>query len=72
MKTVRVRVPEELYKQLTELIDQGWFPNKEHVFDLALRKFLNSHRPELLERTFHEDVEWGLRGGIRKAKGSRK
>jgi hypothetical protein len=33
------------------------------VIDLALRKSLNSHRPELLERFIREDVDWGLHGG---------
>ena len=28
----------------------------------ALRRFLETHRPELMERHVWEDVEWGLRG----------
>jgi len=28
----------------------------------ALRRFLDTHRPELMERYILEDVEWGLHG----------
>jgi Arc/MetJ-type ribon-helix-helix transcriptional regulator len=72
MKTIRVRIPEEDHEQLEQLIHQGWFPNRDHVLKLALRKFLNSNRPELLERAFHEDVEWGLRGAFRTSRRDRK
>jgi hypothetical protein len=28
----------------------------------AVRRFLETHRPELMERYIWEDVEWGLHG----------
>jgi hypothetical protein len=28
----------------------------------AIRRFLDSHQPDLMERFVREDVEWGLRG----------
>jgi Arc/MetJ-type ribon-helix-helix transcriptional regulator len=62
MKEVRARIPNEMYEQLETLIKQGWFPSREYVLKLALRKFLYSHRPEVLEKQIRDDVEWGLRG----------
>ena len=35
---------------------------KEDILKEALRKFLDSHRPEMMERFVREDTEWGLRG----------
>jgi hypothetical protein len=62
-KTIRVKVAEELLTGMDHLVQEGWFPSREYILEKALKKFLNSNRPELLERFFREDVEWGLRGG---------
>jgi Arc/MetJ-type ribon-helix-helix transcriptional regulator len=63
MKNVRAKISEELYRQLDTLVKEGWFPSREEVVKLALQRFLDSHRPELMEKAILEDVEWGLRGG---------
>ena len=62
-KTIRVSLPADLIAELDERISEGWFPSRDLVLEKALKKFLNSHRPEIMERHFLEDVEWGLRGG---------
>ena len=48
---------------MDNFVAEGWFPSREQILEKALKKFLNSNLPELLERHFREDVEWGLRGG---------
>jgi Arc/MetJ-type ribon-helix-helix transcriptional regulator len=63
MKTIRITLPEALIAELDERIEEGWFPNRDLIFEKALKKFLNSHRPEIMEKHIREDVEWGLRGG---------
>jgi len=63
MKTVRIKIPEKLYRQLNRLVKQGCFSDHAAVAEIALRKFLNSYRPEMIERFLHEDVQWGLRAG---------
>jgi Arc/MetJ-type ribon-helix-helix transcriptional regulator len=63
MKHLKFDIPDQLYRQLETLVKQGWFRDQEEILNLALRKFLNSNRPELLERFFREDIEWGLSGG---------
>jgi Arc/MetJ-type ribon-helix-helix transcriptional regulator len=63
MKHLKFDIPDQLYRQMDTLVKQGWFRDQEEILNLALRKFLNSNRPELLERFFREDIEWGLSGG---------
>ena len=63
MKTVEARIPEQLDQQIDTLVEQGWFRSRDQLFQEALRRFLEAHRPELMERFIREDIEWGLRGG---------
>jgi Arc/MetJ-type ribon-helix-helix transcriptional regulator len=62
MKTIQTEVPENLYKNAVALVKEGWFLNEKDVFSEAIRRFLDSHRPELMEKFILEDVEWGLHG----------
>jgi Arc/MetJ-type ribon-helix-helix transcriptional regulator len=62
MKTIRAEVPEQLYKKALVLVREGWFRNEEDVFAEALRRFLDAHEPELMEKFILDDVEWGLHG----------
>jgi Arc/MetJ-type ribon-helix-helix transcriptional regulator len=62
MKTVQAELPEKLYEALQAFIRDGWCANEGELIREALRRFLESHRPDLMERHIREDVEWGLRG----------
>jgi Arc/MetJ-type ribon-helix-helix transcriptional regulator len=62
MKTVETRIPDRLDRAIDALVEQGWFSNRDEVVQEAIRRFLDIHRPELLEKFVREDVEWGLRG----------
>jgi len=62
MKTVQTEVPENLYKDAVALAEEGWFRDEKEVFSEAIRRFLESHQPELMHRFIREDVEWGLHG----------
>jgi metal-responsive CopG/Arc/MetJ family transcriptional regulator len=62
MKTIRISLPAELIAELDERIREGWFPGRDLIFEKALKKFLNSNRPELLEKFILEDVESALHG----------
>ncbi|HHT9111590.1 MAG TPA: CopG family transcriptional regulator [Candidatus Brocadiaceae bacterium] len=62
MKIVKMEVPEHLYKNAVALVKEGWFLDEKEVFSEAIRRFLDSHRPELMEKFILDDVEWGLRG----------
>jgi len=64
VKTVEARISERLDRQIDALVDQGWFGSRDKVVQEAIRRFIDAHRPELMERFIREDVEWGLRGQI--------
>jgi Arc/MetJ-type ribon-helix-helix transcriptional regulator len=60
--TVQTKIAARLDRQIDALVEQGWFHSRDQVFQEALRRFLDTHRPELMERFVREDIEWGLRG----------
>ncbi len=62
-KTIKAEIPEQVYRQLDRLVTEGWFKSQEDVVEEALRRFLSTHQPELMEQFLREDVEWGLRVG---------
>jgi Arc/MetJ-type ribon-helix-helix transcriptional regulator len=62
MKTVHAKITDKLDRAIELLVERGWYSNRDEVIREAIRRFLNAHRPELMERFVHEDVEWGLRG----------
>jgi Arc/MetJ-type ribon-helix-helix transcriptional regulator len=62
MKSMQTKVPEELYKKATAMVEDGWFRDEQDIFLEAIRRFLDSHRPELMQKFIHDDVDWGLKG----------
>jgi len=42
------------------LVEAGWFRDLDELMLNALRRFVESHRAELIERFIRADVEWGL------------
>jgi Arc/MetJ-type ribon-helix-helix transcriptional regulator len=62
MKKIRIDIPDKVYQEIEILVKEGWFRDREDIIQQALRRFLDSHRPELLEKFIREDIEWGLRG----------
>lgn len=62
MKKIQASIPNAIHKKIQELIDQGWFRSEKTILAEALRQFVNSHTPELMEKYFRDDMEWGLRG----------
>ena len=62
MKTIQTEVPEQLYKKAQMLVKEGWFRDEQDIFSEAIRRFLDTHRSDLMEKFVREDVEWGLHG----------
>jgi len=60
--TIQTTLPTRLAERMEALIREGWFPNADVLIAEALRRFLDTHRAELMERFIREDVEWGLHG----------
>jgi Arc/MetJ-type ribon-helix-helix transcriptional regulator len=60
--TVTTDVPVRLLDQMRMLVEAGWFRDMDELMLDALRRFVESHRGELMDRFVREDVEWGLQG----------
>ena len=62
MQTIEIELPDQLYKGINALVKNGWFRDENEVLCEAVRKFIESYHPELIEKFILEDVEWGLHG----------
>ena len=62
MRTIQTKVPERLFKKAEALVKEGWFRDEKDIFSEAIRRFLDSHQSELMEKFVSDDVEWGLHG----------
>ena len=62
MKTVEAEIPDRFDRAIDALVERGWFPSRDEIIREAIRRFLDAHQPDLMERFVREDVEWGLRG----------
>jgi len=60
--TIKTEVPLGLLTQVQKLVEAGWFRSLDDVILDALRRFVESHRTELMEEFIREDVEWDLHG----------
>ncbi|MFQ4136199.1 hypothetical protein PGN35_007740 [Nodosilinea sp. PGN35] len=63
---MQAEVPTSLVTQAQRLIDAGWFGRMDDILLDALRRFLDSHRDELMEDFIRQDMEWGLEGDGRR------
>ncbi|MBM4079885.1 MAG: CopG family transcriptional regulator [Planctomycetes bacterium] len=61
-KVTTVNLPPRLAEQVEAYVRAGWFPDVNALITEALRRYLESHRMELMEQFVLKDVEWGLRG----------
>lgn len=59
---IHTEVPTGLLSQAQHLIEAGWFRSLDELVLDALRRFLESHRVELMEDFVRQDIEWGLNG----------
>lgn len=59
---IQTEVPDSLLQQAQHLVEAGWFRSLDEVMLDALRRYVESHRAELMEAFVLQDVEWGLRG----------
>lgn len=60
--TLEAEVPQRLLGEMEALVAAGWFRSLDEIVVDALRRFVESHRGELMDELIREDVEWGLRG----------
>jgi len=53
---IQTKVPVNLVSQAQKLVEAGWFRNMDELVLDALRRFLESHREELMEGFIRQDV----------------
>lgn len=60
--TIEVKIPSQVAAGVEQLVQDGWYSDTQTVVVEALRRFLDSHSPTLMEQFVQEDLDWGLRG----------
>jgi len=53
-------IPEKLDQRLDQIIKNGWAGSKQEILNEALKRYLDSHKDEIIEEQILGDVEWGL------------
>jgi len=53
-------IPEKLNQRLDQIIKNGWAGSKQEILNEALKRYLDSHKDEIIEEQILSDVEWGL------------
>jgi hypothetical protein len=62
VKTLSIQCPDALAERLEQLSRDGWVGDPQQVVVEAIRRYLDSHRPELIASQIASDIEWGLNG----------
>jgi Arc/MetJ-type ribon-helix-helix transcriptional regulator len=61
MKTLEIEIPDQLGRQIEDLVRRGWFTDENDLARRALGDFLRHHRLELQEQHQLDDIEWARR-----------
>ncbi len=62
MKAISAELPDQLYEEVRLLVSRGWFRDEKDLILDALRRYVDTHKSELMEDFVRKDVEWGLHG----------
>jgi metal-responsive CopG/Arc/MetJ family transcriptional regulator len=62
-ETISVELPGDLLLKLRAYVADGWASSPDEVIIEATRRYLWSHRPEVIERHLREDVQMALHEG---------
>ncbi|MDO9104000.1 MAG: CopG family transcriptional regulator [Methylovulum sp.] len=62
MSIVKTEIPDQLWQQAQNRVEQGWGNNIDDLIAKSIRRYLESHQETINERFIREDVEWGLHG----------
>jgi len=58
MKTLELELPDELAREIEELVRRGWFTDENELARRALGDFLRHHRLDLQEQQQLDDIAW--------------
>jgi len=59
---VETQIPDQLWEQAQNMVQQGWINNMDALVAEAIRRYVESHQQILSERFIQDDIEWGLHG----------
>ncbi len=59
---VKTEIPDQLWQQAQNMIEQGWIINMDSLIIEAMRRYLESHQQTINEQLIREDIDWGLHG----------
>jgi hypothetical protein len=59
---VKTEIPDQLWQQAQNMIEQGWIINMDALIIEAMRRYLESHQQTINEQLIREDIDWGLHG----------
>ena len=62
MTTLTIQCPDQLAEQLNCFVKEGWATDVGETIVEALRRFLDSHRPDIVRKQVLADAQWGLHG----------
>ena len=62
MTTLTIQCPDQLADQLDCFVKEGWASDVSETIVEALRRFLDSHQPDMVRTQVLADAEWGLHG----------
>jgi hypothetical protein len=57
-----ITLPPRLEAQVQTYVQAGWVTDPNTLIIEALRRYLEAHQMELMEKYLLEDIEWGLHG----------
>ncbi|MDO9213342.1 MAG: CopG family transcriptional regulator [Methylococcales bacterium] len=59
---VKTEIPDQLWQQAQNMVEQGWIVNMDALIIEAMRRYLESHQQIINEQLIREDIDWGLHG----------
>jgi len=59
---IETDIPDQLWKQAQDMVDQGWVNNIDSLITESMRRYVESHQQTTSETFIREDVNWGLHG----------
>jgi len=59
---IETDIPDQLWKQAQDMVDQGWVNNIDSLITESMRRYVESHQQTISEIFIREDVSWGLHG----------
>ncbi len=60
MKTLELELPDQLARQIADLVRAGWFVSEAELARQALADFVRDQRFQLQEQFQREDIQWAL------------